>query len=60
MSFASPVRLSEWMHKPLTEEEWEQLFQDFTVWYYDSGNGMFLGDSTRCLYLSERQPDLSY
>jgi hypothetical protein len=51
MSFATPVRVSEWMHKPLTQEEWERLFQEFTAWYYENGNGMFLGDSTRCLYL---------
>jgi hypothetical protein len=51
LSCATPVRLSEWMDKPLARDELEKLFQDFTAWYYENGNGMFLGDSTRCLYL---------
>jgi hypothetical protein len=51
MSFATPVRLTDWIDKPLARKEREKLFQDFTAWYYENGNGMFLGDSTRCLYL---------
>jgi hypothetical protein len=51
MSFATSVGLSEWMHKPLTQEEREKLLQDFTAWYYANGNGMFMGDSTCCFYL---------
>jgi hypothetical protein len=51
MSFTSPVRLTMWIAQPLTREEREKLFKDFTAWYYENGNGMFLGDSTRSIYL---------
>jgi hypothetical protein len=51
MTFATPVRLAKWIARPLTPEERLKLFQEFTAWYYENGNGMFLGDSTRCLYL---------
>lgn len=51
MSFASPVRLTKWKAQPLTREERETLFDDFTAWYFKNGNGMFLGDRTRSIYL---------
>lgn len=51
MHIASPTRLANWNRSPLNREERHQLFQDFTRWYYEKGNGMFLGDSTRNLYL---------
>jgi hypothetical protein len=51
MVCASPVRLSEWMDKPLTLKEREKLFNDFTQWYYENGNGMLLGGGTRTIYL---------
>lgn len=51
MNIASPVRLSEWRDEPLTRDEREKLFKDFTAWYYENGNGMLLGDSTRNIYL---------
>jgi hypothetical protein len=51
MNIASPVRLSNWTDKPLTLEEREQLFNEFTQWYYENGNGMLLGGGTRSIYL---------
>jgi len=51
MSCASPVRLTEWYAEPLTPEQRIKLFQAFTTWYYENGNGMFLGASTRTIYL---------
>lgn len=51
MNIASPTRLSEWWNEPLTPEEREKLFNDFTQWYYENGNGMLLGGGTRNIYL---------
>jgi hypothetical protein len=51
MGSASPVRLTSWIAHPLTLRERERLFRDFTVWYYESGNGIFVGEGTRFLYL---------
>lgn len=51
MTMASPVRVSEWRDEPLTREEREKLFKDFTAWYYEKGNGMLLGGNTRNIYL---------
>lgn len=51
MNIASPVRLSEWRNEPLTHEEREKLFNEFTQWYYENGNGMLLGGGTRTIYL---------
>lgn len=51
MSFASPVRLTKWNAQPLTREECEDLFNSFVAWYYDNGNGMFMDDRTRSVYL---------
>lgn len=48
---ASPVRVSEWLDQPLTQEEREKIFKEFTQWYYENGNGMLLGGNTRNLYL---------
>jgi len=48
MICASPVvRVTKWKHKPLTPEEREKLFDDFTAWYYGSGNGVLVGGGTR-------------
>lgn len=51
MNIASPARLSEWWHEPLALEERENLFNEFTQWYYENGNGMLLGGGTRTIYL---------
>lgn len=51
MNIASPARLSEWWHEPLTLQEREKLFNEFTQWYYENGNGMLLGGGTRTIYL---------
>lgn len=51
MNSPSPVRLAEWIDKPLTQCEREKLFQEFTEWYYENGNGMLLGGRTRTMYL---------
>jgi hypothetical protein len=52
MSHVSPARVSAWMDQPLTLEERQELFRDFTKWYYENGNGMFLGENTRAVYLA--------
>ena len=54
MALASPVRLTVWNAKPLSVEERQQLFHSFTDWYYENGNGMFMGDSTRAIYLKAK------
>ena len=46
-----PVRVTKWKHEPLRSEEREKLFEDFTAWYYENGNGMLLGGGTRSIYL---------
>lgn len=51
MSFASPVRLTKWKAQPLSREEREILFNDFVTWYYEKGNGMFMDERTRSVYL---------
>ena len=51
MSFASPVRLTKWKAQPLTHEERKKLFNDFVAWYYENGNGMFMDERTRSVYL---------
>ncbi len=51
MICASPVRVTNWKNKPLMPEEREKLFDDFTAWYYENGNGMLLGGGTRSIYL---------
>lgn len=51
MSSATPVRLTQWLAQPLTWKERQKLFHNFTAWYFESGNGMLLGDSTRSIYL---------
>jgi hypothetical protein len=55
---ASPTRLKEWHvgtpGGPLTREERDNLYVAFTEWYYRNGNGMFLGDGTRSLYLATK------
>lgn len=55
---ASPTRLKEWHvgmpRGPVTQEERGNLYVEFTKWYYKSGNGLFLGDGTRSLYLATK------
>lgn len=51
MASASPVRLTEWIDEPLTQEERQDLFDEFTAWYYEDGNGMLVGGTTRSIYL---------
>ena len=63
MRIASPYRLAKWVAQPLTKDEREQLFKDFSDWYYADGNGMFLGDSARAIYLKAKDNlvrDLEY
>ncbi|MBB3188946.1 hypothetical protein [Halomonas cerina] len=63
MGIASPVRLTEWKAEPLTQQEREKLFDDFTAWYFKNGNGMFLGGRTRSVYLRVKDNlicDLAY
>ena len=55
---ARPTRLKEWQvgtpGGPLTPEERGNLYVAFNEWYYRNGNGMFLGDGTRSLYLATK------
>jgi hypothetical protein len=55
MEVARPTREDERHHEGvlgyLTQKEREDLFDQFTHWYFQDGNGMFLGDSTRRIYL---------
>jgi hypothetical protein len=51
MGSASPVRLATWIARPLSLREREQLFREFTAWYYENGNGIFVGAGTRSMYL---------
>ncbi|HSE43237.1 MAG TPA: hypothetical protein VLH08_20935 [Acidobacteriota bacterium] len=53
---AAPTRMKSW-HRgeqkgPLTLAEREQLYTQFTKWYYEKGNGIYLSDRTRRLYLT--------
>lgn len=52
MGVATPVRIVAWnVSQPLTAKEREELFRAFTAWYFEDGNGMLVGDSTRTIYL---------
>lgn len=55
---ASPHRLEErrprTLSGPLTEDERENLYVALMDWYYKNGNGMFLGDRTRKIYLAAK------
>lgn len=55
---ASPTRLQKWhegtVGGSLTREERVNLYVEFTKWYYRCGNGMYLGDGTRSLYLKSK------
>jgi hypothetical protein len=46
---ASPMRGT-----PLAADERSQLFDELTDWYYDSGQGMLLTESTRNIYLKSK------
>jgi len=52
---ARPTRTKAWhaeeLKGPLTPDERRNLYIDLTRWYYQNGNGMFLGDTTRRMYL---------
>ena len=58
MEVASPTRCKQWhtgpLMGPLRSPERMRLHLDFTEWYYKNGNGMFLGDQTRKLYLAAK------
>lgn len=58
MLLARPTRLhklkGEELHGPLILDERTKLYQLLTEWYYKQGNGMFLGDNTRRLYLTAK------
>lgn len=51
MSGTSPVRLTRWRPEPLTKEERQKLFDDFTAWYFEQGYGMLFGGGTRTIFL---------
>jgi hypothetical protein len=55
---ATPMREKSWHvgkpRGPLTLDERKELYKDLTDWYYQNGNGMFLGDSTRRIYLNAK------
>ena len=55
MKVASPMRLCGPDPKPLTSQERKKLYNNFTSWYYENGNGMLLGEETRNLYLCAKK-----
>jgi hypothetical protein len=55
MKVASPMRLYGPDPQPLTSQERKELYDQFTSWYYDNGNGMLLGQETRNLYLCAKK-----
>lgn len=54
MKVASPYRQTIWNPAPLMKEERQQLFYAFTDWYYENGNGMYMGGDTRAIYLKAK------
>jgi hypothetical protein len=54
MEVASPYRQTVWSSAPLKKEEMKHLFNAFTDWYYENGNGMYMGGSTRAIYLKAK------
>lgn len=58
MEVASPTRLKEWhagsLRGPLSNSERMELYSAFTTWYYENGNGLFLGDRSRRIYLTAK------
>lgn len=55
MKTATPMRDRSWhegeFKGPLNPDERKQLYKEFTNWYYEGGNGMYLGDSTRRMFI---------
>ena len=55
MEIANPHRVKDWhvgpLQGPLIYSERMELYSAFTGWYFIDGNGMFLGERTRRLYL---------
>lgn len=55
---ARPTRIKEWhaeeLRGPLTPVERAELYVNLTMWYYTDGNGMYLGDQTRKIYLKAK------
>lgn len=55
---ARTTRTKEWhaeeIKGPLTQDERMKLYVALTKWYYEDGNGMFLGDNTRKIYLTAK------
>ena len=50
MASASPMR-----DAPLTKVERVRLFDDFTRWYFEGGNGMLLTEQSRNIYLTAKR-----
>jgi hypothetical protein len=55
MEIASPMRLQGLERKPLSEKERFELYDKFTSWYYENGNGMLILSNTRNLYLQVKE-----
>ncbi len=55
---ASPMRKNSWHEGRykglLSYDERKALYASMTDWYYREGNGIFLGDSTRRMYLNAK------
>jgi hypothetical protein len=51
MGVASPMRLVTGTG-PLRPREREELFESFSSWYYNKGNGMLLSEEVRNIYLT--------
>jgi len=55
---ATPMREKNWhegkYQNLLTHDERKELYKAMTDWYYEKGNGIFLGDTTRRMYLSAK------
>lgn len=59
LKMSSPMRKKDWHFGKytglLTLEERQSLYKKMSSWYYDDGNGIFLGDSARKMYLNSKQ-----
>jgi hypothetical protein len=55
MEVARPTRLEDWEAAgPLTREEARELYASFTHWYFGTGHGMLLTETTKKLYLQTK------
>jgi hypothetical protein len=56
MEIARPTRLEAWEAAgPLTREEARGLYADMTHWYFGTGHGMLLTETTKKLYLQTKE-----